>query len=281
MRGEYERRPRDPFYGIGNDSSDRVARYREEIKRVTTYLDYKPIERFTVRGTGALTDRTYAPSSQGTPVDALYDTMTLTGFTGVENVYGEVELRLDRRERDFTPGRLRIYDTGRLVSLFAGRVHQLQAGNDYWRYGGETQHFTGLGVGSRALMTRLRVEAVTGTRDDVVFNQLPSLGGPAVLRGYPLARFRDRASVVGTAEYFWGLGQMFMSSLFVDAGRVYPSFSDLSTDDLKVGYGASLQLHADRQLIAALSVASSIDGGIFVNLTFDPVYDYDPRAERR
>lgn len=279
--GEYERRPRDPFYGIGNNASDRDARYREELKRFTTYLDYKPMKRFAVRGTGALTDRNYAPSSEGTPIDAMYDTMSLTGFTGVQNMYGEVELRLDDREREMTPGNHRIFDGGWMVSAFTGRVHQLQAGNDYWRYGGEAQHFLGLGVGPRTLMTRLRVEAVTGSLDDVVFNQLPSLGGSAVLRGYANARFRDRASAVGTAEYFWGLGQMFMASVFVDAGRVYPSFEDINTNNLRMGYGASLQLHASRQYLAGLTVASSIDGGLFVNVTFDPVFDYDPRAERR
>lgn len=283
LQGEYERRPRDPFYGIGNNSTGHVSRYREELKRVTTYLDYKPFKRFIVRGTGALTDRNYAPASlsEGTPIDAMYDTMALTGFSGTQNMYGELELRIDDRERDMTPGNHRIFDGGWMVSGFTGRVHQLQAGTDYSRYGGEAQHFLGLGVGPRTLMTRVRFEGVTGDMDDIVFNQLPSLGGSTVLRGYPAERFRDRASVVGTGEYFWGLGQMFLASLFVDFGRVYPSFADLTTDRMRLGYGASLQLHSSRQFVAGLSVASSVDGGLFVNLTFDPVFDYDPRAERR
>jgi len=282
VRGEYERRPNEKFYGIGNNSMDRDARYREEIKRVSSFLDVRMIDRVVLRGTGALTDRAYGTgASGGTPIDAMYDTGMLTGFSGVRNIYGELEVRVDHRDRELTPGRHKIYDTGYFLSAFAGRIHQLEAGEDYWRFGGEAQHFLGLGIGPRSLMTRVRVEAVTGDMDDVVFSQLPSLGGSQVLRGYPTARFRDRGAAIGTAEYFWGLGQMFMASLFVDAGRVYSSMDELTTNDMRVGYGASLQLHNSREFVAGLSVASSIDGGVFVSLTFDPVFDYDPRAERR
>ena len=69
--------------------------------------------------------------------------------------------------------------------------------------------------------------------------------------------------------------------MFVDAGRVYHSVDEMTTDGLRVGYGASLQLHNNRDFVAGLTVATSIDGGVFVSLTFDPVFDYDPRAERR
>jgi hypothetical protein len=152
---------------------------------------------------------------------------------------------------------------------------------DYWRYGGEAQKFLGIGVGPRSLMTKIHVESVTGDLSDVVFNQLPALGGAALLRGYNADRFRDRAAVVGTLEYFWGLGQLFMASAFVDVGRVYPALADFTTSDLRVGYGASLQFHGNRQFISGLTVSSSVDGGVLLNLTFDPVFDFDPRAERR
>lgn len=285
-RGEYERRPRDPFYGIGNDNPGIQTRFRTELKRATAFLDIKAADRVVIRGTGALTDRVYSPSSpsEGLPIDQEFDTTTLTGFTGVQNVYTELEVRWDQRGREATPGRHEIYDTGYLLSAFTGRVHQMDSGavaEDYWRYGGEAQYFLGLGVGPRVLMTRVHVESVTGDTNDVVFNQLPALGGSQLLRGYAPDRYRDRAAVVGTAEYFWGLGQLFMASVFVDGGRVYSSLNDVSAHDLRVGYGGSLQLHGDRQYIAGVTMSSSIDGGFFINLTFDPVFDYDPRGERR
>lgn len=281
LRGEYERRPGDRFFGIGNDSSSMETRYREELKRVTTYLDVALGDRLVVRTTASLTDRVYGPGTEGTPIDAVHDTTALTGFMGAENFYAELELRLDRRGREASPGGHELYDTGYMLSAYGGRVHQLSVGDDYWRYGGEAQGFLGLGKNPRSLMTRLHVETVTGGYDEVVFSQLPALGGGQLLRGYIPTRFRDRAAVVGTLEYFWGIGPMFLASVFVDAGRVYPSLADLTTKDMRAGFGASLQLHSGRRYLAGLTLASSVDGGFFASLTFDPVFDYDPRAERR
>jgi hypothetical protein len=282
LRGEYERRPGDRYFGVGNNSGAMETRYREELKRVTTYLDLAIADRLMLRATGALTDRAFgAGITNGTSIDQVYDTSMLTGFMGSENYYGELELRLDRRGRESSPGRHRIYDTGYMLSAFGGRVHQTRAGDDYTRYGGEAQGFIGLGPNPRSLMTRVHVEAVTGDVDDVVFNMLPALGGSQLLRGYSPTRFRDRIATVGTVEYTWGLGQLFLASAFVDAGRVYSTWSDVTTDGMRMGFGGSLQLHGGRQYIAGLTLASSIDGGFFASLTFDPVFDYDPRSERR
>ncbi len=287
LRAEYERRPREPYYGVGNVTDAQQSRFRTEIRRTTAYLDTRVADRLVLRTTASMTDREYTPadSADGTPIDAVYDRTMLTGFdSSVRNMYGELELRFDRRGREETPGRHQIYDTGYLLSAFGGRVHQMESGpmaKGYWRYGGEAQYFLGIGVGPRSLMTKVHVESVSGELNDVVFNQLPALGGATLLRGYFADRFRDRAAAVGTIEYTWGLGQLFLASLFVDAGRVYPSLADLTVKDIRVGYGASLQFHGNRQFISGLTVASSLDGGVVFNLTFDPVFDYDPRAERR
>ncbi len=282
LRGEYERRPGDRYFGVGNNDDAMETRYREELKRVTMYLDFALADRLVVRTTGALSDRQFGSGvTEGTSIGVVYDTSELPGFMGAENYYGELELRFDRRAREHSPGRHEIYDTGYMLSAFGGRVHPIRGGDDYSRYGGEAQGFIGLGANPRSLMARVHVEAVTGDVEDVVFNMLPALGGSQLLRGYQPTRFRDRVATVGTVEYFWGLGQMFLASAFVDAGRVYPSWSELTSDDMRMGFGGSLQLHGGRRYIAGLTLASSIDGGFFASLTFDPVFDYDPRSERR
>lgn len=280
FRGEFERRPEDRYFGIGNQDGAIEVRYREELRRASTSLDVRATSHLLVRATGSLTDREYDNATIGPPIMETYGPSMLTGIGGVRNLYGELELRWDGRNRENAFNRFHVYDTGFFFSGFLGRVHQLQAGDNYWRYGGSTQHFVGL-FGPRAIMTRVHVEAVTGDLFNVAFNQLPALGGPQLLRGYAPTRFRDRGAVVGTLEYFWDIGPLFMASLFVDAGRVYPSLGDLSPDDLRVGYGASVQLHGGRRFLTAINVASSIDGGVFVNMTFDPIFDHDPRAERR
>ena len=274
VHGEFERRPRDPFYGIGNLDDAVEVRHRQQLQRGTAILDVAASADVHVRMAGALTDLAYGVADEGAPIDMTYDGM-LTGWTGTRNVYGEVEVLYDTREvaNDLA-------HHGVLLDAFAGRVHQLEAGNNYWRYGGEAVHFLPLGVG-RSLATRLHLEAVTGSLDDVAFTQLPQLGGKALLRGYAQDRFRDRVATLGSVEYFWDISRFLLASLFVDAGRVYPALDELALDDMRVGYGASLQLLSNRNFLAGVSIASSIDGGLFLNLVLDPVYEPQPRVRQK
>jgi len=135
--------------------------------------------------------------------------------------------------------------------------------------------------GGRSLATRLHFETVSGSLDDVAFTQLPQLGGKMLLRGYPADRFRDRVAIAGSTEYFWDVSSFLLASLFVDAGRVYSGLDELTFDDMRLGYGASLQLVDHRSFLAGVSVASSIDGGVFVNVVLDPIYEPEPRVRQK
>ena len=282
LGGAYERRPNDAFYGIGNIDDAIETHHRQQLDRVLATLDVRAVDALHVRASGAFSDLTYAESSDGPPIDMVYDPMTvLTGWTGVRNVYGELELRWDHRRRETVLRRFGVFDGGSLLGIYAGRMHQLEAGGDYWQYGGDAQYFIRFGGGVHTLTTRLHAEAVTGDYADVSFTQLPQLGGKMLLRGYPRDRFRDRVAALGSAEYGWDIGQNVIATLFSDVGRVYPSWQDFTVDHLRLGFGASLQLHDHRHFLACVSLASSIDGGVFLDLAFDPVVDIEPRVEER
>jgi hypothetical protein len=286
LRGEYERRPHDRFYGIGNNYDVTEVRHRQQIARVSTALDVRPFdEPVHFRLAGAYTDLEYAPASEGPMITEVYPTDMLPGFAGgIRNTYVELEVRLDKRRKTDPFDSHAIPDRGYLLAAFGGRVQQLDMGEDYWRYGGEAQNFLPLTRGGmRTLHMRVHAEAVTGGYRDVAFTQRPELGGAAMLRGYPAERFRDRAAVLGSTEYFWDLNRFLMASLFVDAGRVYADVRDIdpSLGDFRVGYGASLQLHSTRNFLASVNVASSIDGGVFVNFALDPVYEPPSRLRQK
>jgi hypothetical protein len=282
VRGQFERRPEDLFFGIGNDTSDERVYHRQELVRGAATFDVRAIDGLHVRGAFAYTNLDYGDSNKGPAIDVVYNPMTLTGFeTGIRNVYGEAELRWDSRQLPRSLDLHGLFDKGALLSIFGGRVHQFEAGGDYWTYGGEAQVFQRLGDGPRVVSARLVAAGVTGGYDDVAFTQLPQLGGKRFLRGYPADRFRDRLAVAGSVEYTWDLGRSPMASVFVDAGRVYHSPEDLTFDGLRADFGVSLQWHADRHYMAGVSVAASIDGEMFAYLTFDPVFDIEPRVEQR
>lgn len=295
LDGQYELRPRDPFYGIGNndDSSMPAApvdprvdptavetRYRGRVARAASVLDVRLSDGFHVRNSSELTDRTFMVSMDAKPIEAVYDPSVLVGYSGLRYAYSELELRFDNRHSTSPFETRSLYSTGSLAAVFAGRVHRLDAGSDYWRYGADLQHFIRLAEGPRVLAVRLHGEGVSGTLSEVPFIDLPHLGGSSFLRGYPTDRFRDRVAAFGSVDYEWDLSPEVSASLFVDAGRVFPSIGDLSLDRMRVGYGISLQGHTDRAFGLQGSLASSIDGGLFLNLSFNPVFDLDERVRR-
>lgn len=146
--------------------------------------------------------------------------------------------------------------------MFGGRVHRLDNASDYWRYGIDLQHFLRLAEGPRVLAFRLHGEAVSGTRAEVPFTELPQLGGLDDLRGYPTDRFRDRVAAIGSIDYAWDLSSWLSARVFADAGRVFGSPDDFGVDHLRVGYGIALEGHTSRSFGLLGALSSSIDGGL-------------------
>jgi hypothetical protein len=291
----YELRPRDAFYGIGN--SDPVAapvmpidpradataietRYSQHRGRVSLVGDARVWNELHLRPGAAFNDITFAAGQDGTATDMAYAQDGLVGWNGVRSLYGELEVRWDTRSAATRYEPRTVFATGSLVGAFGGRYHRLDAGNDFWRYGFDAQQFFRIAKGPRVIALRAHAEAVSGSLDDVPFAELPKLGGGSYLRGYALDRFRDRAAAFTSAAYEWDLSSRVSASLFVDLGRVYPSLTEISVDHVRAGYGFGIDLHESDAFVLQASVASSIDGGLFITLAFNPVFDLDERVRR-
>jgi hypothetical protein len=295
LDGGYERRPHDAFYGIGNTDtipapetpvdplSDPAveARYRQARSRVSLMSDVRAVSNLHIRAAGAVSRVNFGPGDNGEEITERYDTSRLPGFDGYSYGYGELELRWDGRHSKAPLEPASVYSAGSLAAVFAGRVHRLDAGPDFNRYGVDLQHFFHLTRGPRVLALRFRGEGVTGRLEDVPFTELPRLGGSTYLRGYSLDRFRDRVAAFGSAVYSWDLSQWFSANVFVDAGRVFPSVEEMSLHDMRVGYGVAIEAHSVNSFVLEGSIASSVDGGLMLSLSFNPIYDIDERVRRR
>lgn len=281
LDARFEQKPKDAFYGIGNVMGGET-RYRDRYGRATGSADVRLGGPLHLTASGAYADHRYSASSSGTPIEEMYATDKLTGWAGTQYGYGELELRYDTRRASNAHEAPVFTSRGTLLAAYSGAAIGLDDHSaDYRRYGVDAQQFIRLAEGPRVLSLRAHLEGVTGNLDEVPFTDLPRLGGKQSLRGYPLDRFRDRVSALGSAEYTWDLARMISASLFVDAGRVYRSVNDLSLDDMRVGYGVGLDLHTEHSFVGRVSLASSIDGGVFLDFAVDPIFDLERRVDHR
>jgi hypothetical protein len=264
LAAEHERRPHDHYF-VGDMEID----YRLQRRRGSAIVDVRLVRDLHVRTAGALADLELALPPEHMPA----------GHEGVRYAYGELELVWDSRGRytRWEPGSLATI--GVLASVYGGR-YAVADGDDFWRIGTDLQHFLRIGNGPRAIASRLHVEGVQGA-GPIPFHELPRLGGSTLLRGYPTDRFRDRVAALGTLEYRWDLAWFLVATTFVDAGRVAPAITSMRAENIHVGYGIGLEAYTERSFVLRASLATSIDGGVFFNIAFDPAFDLDPRVERR
>lgn len=301
VEGDYQIFPKSRFYGIGNrDEQEATAiaglinpldsrtsvktRFAHNDGNVALAIESQPTNLLRLRLASAWRHREFTGnvSAHDDPeLTEIYATEGLVGYqTGLRNIYIEAEIAIDtRRTTEFYMSRASP-STGWHLTSFLGRRQGL--GNDpsaHWRYGLDLQRYFDLFAGDRVLLLRAYVEGVTGDLDKVSFVDLPQLGGPAFLRGYGRERFRDRIVTMGTVEYSYPVIRSFAGYLFIDAGRVWRSYERMRAEGFRIGFGGGIQMHTVNSFLARVFVASSIDGGIQFNLSFDPIFDARSREE--
>jgi hypothetical protein len=292
--GQYESRPNDNFYGLGN--LDEVStpplmpvnindlavetHYRQRLERAYISTDVPIVSDFHVDVAGAVSDRTRADGHTGPQTFDVYMPNQLVGFAGYKSLYGELQVKWDTR-RVVSPYDGNLVGAGTLASAWGGPEGVTAGTNSFWRYGGDLQQYVRIANGPHVISARLHGEAISEDPNNVPFSEVPYLGGPRYLRGYPIERFRDKLAAVGTLEYQWDIAHAAYAGLFVDSGRVWRSYSDLTLSGLRTGFGLALELHTQRVSLIRGSIATSVDGGVEFNLYFDPVYAITPRVERR
>jgi hypothetical protein len=299
--GAYEIRPKDLFYGIGNgdavdagtitmpidplsDDTAVLTRFRQRVTSLVLTADLALGGPLRARLSGHLMYRSFGNAEDSADPNAtdVFRQDSMVGFEeGLSNLYSELELRYDSRRRTSQYLTRALPATGWLMSGYVGHTTGFDADpSDYVRVGLDLQRFINLYMGSRVLLLRFQVENLLGELKEIPFVDLPLLGGGNILRGHPFDRFRDRSRAVGTAEYRWDLGNRLAAFLFVDTGGVFRKLRDVDVDRLRVGYGGGLQSYTGSSFMARLHFASSIDGGFFFNLSFNPVTDPQQRAGR-
>ncbi len=107
------------------------------------------------------------------------------------------------------------------------------------------------------------------TAGDVPFFQLPQIGGPSRLRGYPLGKYRDKHLLIAQAEFRFPIVWRFKAVVFVGTGTVFGKADE--TAKLRPNGGAGLRFEFDRRQKLHLRVDYGIgegkgNSGVYVTL---------------
>jgi hypothetical protein len=262
VRGKYHENPEDDFFGIGFASprSDRTNYlYRSLDGGADAWL--APIKGF--RAGGGIT---YMSPSVGSGRDSrfasleeVFDPATVPGFGGrlpdflVVNAF----LDYDRRDNPAYPRAGNYF--GAKFSNYRDR-HQDQYHFRRWDF--DAQQYIRFDDGYKVLALRGNVVLTdVGAGEAIPFVFLPDLGGNR-LRGFREFRFRDRNSVLATAEYRWEAWWALDMALFADAGKVAARRSDVDLSDWEASYGLGFRFHSKKSFTLRLDLAFSREGFI-------------------
>ncbi len=304
VRARYEERERDRFYGYGNGdvvdasgmlidptkSDDAIGTlYQLKTTRAGLFMIGRIGKHFSTTASATfLRDRVSSDEVMGDgalirerPISRFYDTAALPGFGKRDSIYSELEVAWDTRGKHTELDAPGMRSTGGLISVFGGLHDNLDDDLKFFRGGLDLQRYIPLTVGPRAIELRVHAEAVSGSRDEVPFLELPKLGGLQMLRGYDRDRFRDRVAAVAQGGYLFALSRSLAASVFVDVGRVYSGLDELTWRDQRVGFGGALEIYNTTNMVIRTEIAGSIDGSMYLYLSLDPAFDARARTERR
>jgi hypothetical protein len=98
--------------------------------------------------------------------------------------------------------------------------------------------------------------------DDLVpYFLMPSLGSGSTLRGYSSWRFRDRHSLLMSAEWRWIPNRLGLDmAIFYDTGKVTPRFDDISLEGLKSDVGIGIRFHSPLATPLRIELAKGSEG---------------------
>ena len=216
--------------------------------------------------------RDFGPRQAGDDpsIETVYDTSKLIGFDRrVPVLESDLNFVLDTRDVAGATS------SGTYLEAFAGHGKGAP-GYDFWHHGAEAVHYFDLYRKTRVLIVRGVVEGVEGASEKIPFAELPRLGGPNRLRGYPLDRFRDEKALLGTLEYHYPIHQFVSGALYVDVGKVSRSYSGmLDRNAWKVGGGGGFIFRSRDKLSFAFDIAYG--DGLQLLLTADPLRAFAKR----
>ena len=248
------------FYGFGTDttSKDDRANYSFTQPYAQALLTIRPTRGAPFVGGGLeISNWDQGEGGGSAPsVEEVYSAATLPGLgTSTTYLHTQGSVGLDWRTN---PGYTR---TGGYVAVTGHDFADLDDQYGFRRVDYDVIQHVPIGRDSWVLSLRGRVETTfVPDGETIPFFMLPALGGGSSLRGFGSWRFRDRHSLLLSAEWRVLVNRFVDTAVFYDAGKVTSRTSDLDLDGLKGDYGFGFRFHGPIATPLRIELAKSNEG---------------------
>jgi hypothetical protein len=262
VHGQHYDFPQEDFFGLGQDSREEDrTNYLERSTEGGGDLLWRPVPLIEIAGGAAyLNPRIGTGTDSRFPsTDELFPPSTIPGYQQQPNfLRGDVSAALDWRDNPLHP-----HAGGRYSVKFSDYHDQDLDAFGFRKVTVDLQHYVPIPDQYRTIALHAAA-TLTDPRagQDVPFYFEPTLGGAQVLRGFREFRFRDRNSILLTAEYRWQAWWALDGAVFVDAGQVATRRQDFRLSQFDVSYGFGFRIHSNSAFRARLDLAFSREGFI-------------------
>ena len=253
---EYDKYLKYNYYGLGPDSSkDDKTVFTHETKSIQLTLGHGFSPVFALEFSYVLRWLNYMDFQPGPFHDQL------SQFSKQWVPYASLALRYDTSNSQIHPTRgVRLLLQDDLAAGGDAKYNRVSAEvRKYWAVFGDVDVFA----------ARAMIQYIDGSK--IPFFDYSSLGGGdqfKAMRAFSLNRFMDKGKILTNFEYrfpiVWHadlpLGIKLGGNLFVDAGTVWPSFSQIDLGKLAVDYGVGLRIYLP-DFVVRVDVGFGKDGG--------------------
>jgi len=252
----------ESFFGIGGSGTVPDDRTRFDFRRSygSLQMDVRPWRGLLAIGGGVDASRYEQRAGRASDFTARYDAVNLPGFGAtVDYIEPHARASLDWRPAAGYATR------GGAVSIGARRAIDREGRYSFDRVEYDVvQH---LPILREAWVVSLHARAETShtaSGQDVPFFRLATLGNATSLRAFANQRFRDRNSLLLSAEWRVLVNRFTDLGFFYDTGTVAARPSGLSLNTLQNGYGVGLRFHTPSSTPIRLELARGSEGVRFV-----------------
>ncbi len=229
------------YFGLGIKSSlDNESRFRFQETYADGHFVLKPVSWIPIKGSVRYELwNTLEGQGDDPSIETIYTSQTAPGLGADPNyIHSQIGAGFDWRQ---SPGYSR--RGGLYYATFHNYNNTKGGAYSFQRLDVDLIQHVPLLRETWVLVGRARGQTTLNDNDLIPYFLLPTLGSGSSLRAFNADRFRDRHSMLVTAEIRWTPANAIDMALFYDAGKVTARRRDFSLKELKSDVGIGIRFH--------------------------------------